>query len=632
MEASRSPPLREQAAIWTAGRLFGRHGTGAVVAKVEDAEGTVVGAQRIFIDPHGKAVKNEYTADGKRSYGSIKGNVVRFKGTNIVAESCPIIAEGVITGLTVWQAFEGQRSVWCTLGLDNLGDIPMPPGEGKKRVVIVADADGEDSEAADTLVLGVDKLHGRGIETAIAMPDGTGGYDANDLLKDKGRDAVRKLVNLAQYELANAAYRTRADLIRRKRGKAANDNAPIDWDQEPASSEEEPTRAFVDLTACDEASLPRRDMLAEDLFERGKTSITAGQGGTVKSTFALYVGLALASGQHAGPIKPTRAYNVGYVGVEDSLTEQRRRMFALLHLDDLRGIKLPQQGNLFEQGGSFHTLECDVVTLAARNEESGKIIPTDTYFWLKREIERLKLDMLIIDPLVEITEGVNENDNAHMQKVMALLRSLARGLNIHLNIVHHFNKPGEANNPGAVRGGSAIINAARMNINLEKANETDCKAYGINESDRYCRIKMVIPKANNTPTGMTNWFAIEEVLLKNGDRVAGIQHWNPLDEQEPVTPSVMNDFLDALERGRVDKKGEPTGERYSGKFSGRKEARADQLLVKAGASQAAAKALIKRLTNEGIIGEREYYSEATRHTVSGLVVLKRPSSAQDIPF
>jgi hypothetical protein len=417
---------------------------------------------------------------------------------------------------------------------------------------------------------------------------------------------------------ANAAYR----IIQERAAKALE---PSPRNVEPASQEQGPPRQFIDITDCDEAKLPRRDMLVEDIFERGKLSVTAGQGGTVKSTLALYIGLAVASGREAGPFKPTNPYNVGYVGVEDDVTEQRRRMFALLHLDDLRGVKLPQQGNLFEGGGSFHTLECDVVTLAKRNEDSGDIEPTDTYSWLCREVERLKLDLLIIDPLVEITEGVNENDNSHMQKVMALLRMMARRLNIHVNVVHHFNKPGEANNPGAVRGGSAIINAARLNINLEKANDTDCKTYGIGEADRYCRIKMVIPKANNTPTGAINWFAIDEVHLKNGDFVAGISAWNPADDLEPVTPAVISTFLDALEQGR------PNGDRYTASSKGKKDARADQLLIDAGVPKAQARALIRRLLDTGIIRDEEY-TNSGRKSKQGLVVLKRPSGDFDIPY
>jgi RecA-family ATPase len=207
------------------------------------------------------------------------------------------------------------------------------------------------------------------------------------------------------------------------------------------------------------------------------------------------------------------------VGIEDDVIEQRRRMFALLKTPDLEGIRI-REDTLFESGGAFFTLKCDAATLVERHEDSGKITPSDTFRWLVKEVERLKIDLLIIDPLVEITEGINENDNAHMQKVMAVLRVLAREKNLHLNVVHHFNKPGEANNPGAVRGGSSIINAARLCINLEKANDKDCDAFGIDDVDRHNRIKMVIPKANNSATGAVHWFAIEPKGSSGNNRFA----------------------------------------------------------------------------------------------------------------
>lgn len=390
---------------------------------------------------------------------------------------------------------------------------------------------------------------------------------------------------------------------------------------EPPGEAKEPIE-FLDITDCKEATLPKRDMLVEDIFERSKLSVLAGQGGTVKSTLAIYLGLSIASGKPAGPFKPTGKYRVGYIGIEDDIIEQRRRMFALLKTPDLKGIKI-EEGDLFEGGGAFHTLKCDAATLVKRNEDTGAIEPTEAHRWLVKEIDRLKLDFVIIDPLVEITENVNENDNAHMHKVMALLRLIARQQNVHLMIVHHFNKPGEANNPGAVRGGSSIINAARLVLNVEKANDTDCKANHIDEYDRHNRIKLVISKANNRGSGNTHWFAIEEQHLLNGDFVASVEQWYPASEATSVTDKLIDNFLDQIERGRLDSEGNPTGDKFTDKTSGPKGPRAEQLLINAGLVQDQARRLMRDLAKDGTIAMRPYQNKHYED-LEGLVVLKRP--------
>lgn len=381
---------------------------------------------------------------------------------------------------------------------------------------------------------------------------------------------------------------------------------------------------FIALADCDEAKLPKRDWLAKDIFQRGKLSVIAGQGGSCKSTLELYAALAIATNTEAGPFKPTAAYNVGIINVEDDIDEQRLRMFALLKTPDFKNVR-PQRDDLFV-ASNLHTLKCDAATLVVRNEDSGRIVPTETYKWLVGEIKRLKLDIIFIDPLVEITDGINENDNAHMQKVMACLRLIGRDLNCHVCVVHHFNKPGEANNPGAVRGGSSIINAARMNLNVEKFNDKDCEAYGVSEDDRHNRVKLIIPKANNSATGAVHFFAIEEKHLANGEFVAALQSWEPTSDLEPVTPEIINKFLDDLERGRVDKKA--PGDRYTDATTSRKEPRADQLLIKAGLAPKQAHDVIKRLKQQGCIA-MQTYTNSHREEVEGLIVLKRPTA---VPF
>lgn len=400
-------------------------------------------------------------------------------------------------------------------------------------------------------------------------------------------------------------------------------SSPTVVETEPSA---EAAPEFLELLDCNEANLPKRDWIVEDVLERGTLSILAGQGGSCKSTLGLYLGMSIAAGQTVGPFKPTGAYRVGCINVEDDVVEQRRRMFALLKTDDFKGISV--RPDLFN--GRLHTLNCSIATLVQKDDK-GKIIVSQLYRWLVRQVQELGLDVLIIDPLVEISEGINENDNSEMHSVMKLLRMIARQLNVHVIVVHHFNKPGTAKDAGSVRGGSSIVNMARMAINVEKASDQDCKDLGIDDADRHNRIKLVIPKANNSATGRVHWFAIEPKRLLNGEDVAAVEHIQMRDEMVTVSTEAVSRFLDIIERGRVDLHDKPTGDRYNDKTMGPKDARAETVLVGLGVPLKQARNVIRDLVTQGNIGTKAY-TNRHREETTGLFVLKRPANNDNIPF
>ena len=211
-------------------RAMGKHG--AVVALVEDGSGNVVGCQQIFITPNGsKAPADKFTGPGaKRSYGRIKGKVVRLAGSapevnyhdqknnKTYRGVIPIVCEGVETAISVWQAHDGKREVWCTLGVKNIGHVPDPPwsvgATGHKlrarMLAIVADADAEGTDGHNDLIRGIHRLHKRNLGVLLARPDGSGGRDANDVLMEEGSEAVRRLVDGMQADSAQRLRRVGA--------------------------------------------------------------------------------------------------------------------------------------------------------------------------------------------------------------------------------------------------------------------------------------------------------------------------------------------------------------------------------------------------------------------------------------
>jgi AAA domain/Toprim domain len=486
------------------------HGNkGGLIGVVTDAAGKITGLLETILTPEGNKAEPEepfVPPNSKRAIGHIKGNAVKLPGT------APVIAcEGLEEALTVWQAT--GRETWACGGVGIMGDVKL---RHAAPITLVRDSkDAQDSEAAHKFKMAVKSLcrHGHQVSIITSTP----GKDLNDVLLAEGAEAVRGLVDAAE---------------------------PVAGEiDEP---EVEVKRELLLLADFVEKDLPKREWLLADKLEAGKLSIMAGHGGTLKSTLAEYMALSITSGKPIGPFMPTDAYPVISINAEDDTTEQRRRLAAILKSGDCEHINgKPDLLNTLP----IYSLEADIMALVTMNED-GKIVVTPLYKWLVRQIVDHGARVVFVDPFVEMTDGINENDNAQVHKVMSLLRQIAQSLNVHVCIIHHFNKPGGADKSGSVRGGSSIVNAARMVINVEKLSDPDCKLYGINELDRHNIIKMIIPKSNNTAAGSAHFFGIVPVKLANGEQVAGVKQ--RFMRHVPVTTELVIEFLERVAAGRLD--------------------------------------------------------------------------------
>jgi hypothetical protein len=555
------------------------HGNkGGLIGVVTDAAGKITGLLETILTPEGNKAEPEepfVPPNSKRAIGHIKGNAVKLPGTAPI-----ILTEGLEEALTVWQAT--GREVWAVGGVGFMGDVKLPHAA---PVTLVRDSkDSTDSEAAHKFKAALKSLQRRGHQVSIITS--TPGKDLNDVLLAEGPEAVRGLVD------------------------AAERVAP---DADVAESEPEPKRELLLLADFVEKDLSPRDWLVKGILQAGKLSIMAGHGGTLKSTLAEYMMLSIASGKKVGPFDPTDAYPVISINAEDEIAEQRRRLAAILKSGDCGHINgKPDLINKLP----IYSLEADMMALVAMNE-NNKIVITPLYKWIVRQIEDHKARVVFVDPFVEMTDGINENDNAQVHKVMSLLRHIAQSMNIHICIIHHFNKPGGADKSGSVRGGSAIVNAARMNINVEKLSDLDCKEYIIAKDGRgrHSIVKMVIPKTNNTEAGGEYFFDIVPVNLANGEQVAGVKQ--RFMRHVPVTTELVLEFLERVATKRLD-----NCLPFTAAHGGPEAPRADCIMATINGTT------VDRLIALGYLGPVEF-RDTSRNAKQGLAVLRRPKPDED---
>jgi hypothetical protein len=185
--------------------------------------------------------------------------------------------------------------------------------------------------------------------------------------------------------------------------------------------------------------------VVEGFFSQGSVSLLFGKPGSKKTYLtmdaALHVALGLDwLGHHVeqGPVL--------FIDEESGLRRLKRRWRELARC---HGVTEDQELPVY-----FTSLE--QFTLG-----SG----TDDILALEQIINQVQPALIIVDALVDITGGSDENDARQMHRVMQDLRYLADRHSVAIAVIHHSGKA------GAYRGSSAILGA--VDLGLEIVSEKD---------------------------------------------------------------------------------------------------------------------------------------------------------------
>ncbi len=160
---------------------------GSLCCIARNDEGVVKAIQSIYLDATGKKAN---FAVKKRTNGFPSGNPLKIKGD----PNGPILlTEGPEDGLTLAQAT--HLEVWCTLGINFFGKVEEPNG---RTVIVVRDNDEEGSKPDETINRTLVSFLERGFKNLMCARPPLGIKDSNQLLQERGIDAVRDMVNAAQ--------------------------------------------------------------------------------------------------------------------------------------------------------------------------------------------------------------------------------------------------------------------------------------------------------------------------------------------------------------------------------------------------------------------------------------------------
>jgi hypothetical protein len=391
-----------------------------------------------------------------------------------------------------------------------------------------------------------------------------------------------------------------------------------------ASGSSDSPREFGEWDAGDDdAPIPPRGWLLGQTFCRRFLSSLIGDGGVGKTALRVAQLLSLAIGRPLTGEHVFRRCRVLLVSLEDDRDELRRRVkAAMLH----HGIKQEDvRGYLFLAASAGLKL----LERAEGSERKGKLEQL-----LRDVIDRRKIDVVSLDPFVK-THGLEENDNAAMDRVCGLLTKIAIELDIAIDVPHHVSKgqgaamAGDANRG---RGASAFKDAGRLVYTLTPMSKDERDLFGIGEAEARLLVRCDNAKVNIAPPAdKARWFRLVGVKLgnqtddyPNGDEVQTVEPWTPPDMWKDITSTVANEILDRIDNGNEE------GQRFSGDTRAGEKRAAWRVVIarvpKLTETQSR-KVIASWLTN-GVLETRPYHDPATRREENGLFIndAKRPGS------
>lgn len=267
---------------------------------------------------------------------------------------------------------------------------------------------------------------------------------------------------------------------------------------------------------------PRRWLLGRWLL-RGTVTTVIAPGGTGKSALMAATALSLATGRELlGKTVWGGPQRVWLWNLEDDRDELDRQIAACcLH----HGIMRELSNRLFvnDAGSSLCT---------ATRSRDGLTIHEPVYETVMAEIRAQRIDVLIIDPFVS-SHRAEENDNGQIDGIAKRWARIAREADCCIVLVHHSRKlSGQQVETESARGASALGNAARSVLVLNRMDKADAARLGIGEEDRRNYFRVTNDKSNRAPAGKADWYRFVSTGLQNGgpeggDNVGVVEHWSP---------------------------------------------------------------------------------------------------------
>ncbi len=344
------------------------------------------------------------------------------------------------------------------------------------------------------------------------------------------------------------------EMVTRNPGVLGGDRAdPTSMVEEGAVSAAQTHNSTISATPYvfrDPATIKPREWIFGSSLLRGSLSIIVAPGAAGKTALTVAMALSLCTGRNfLGKPVYGGAKRVWLWNLEDGGDELARSIQACARHWGISPIEFGER--LFVDSG----LDGEGLTLATQNR-TGFDKNLTAIEELTTELKSQAIDVLIIDPFVS-SHQVSENDNGAIDAIAKAFAKIAVEANCAVLLVHHSRKLGnEENTADAARGASALVNAARSVLTLNRMSEQDGRKFGL-EGDAYRRYFRVFDDKNNRapPAETSDWYRRESVQLGNGangsegDSLPVVVPWHPPDTRLDVSDEDLHRVQSAISEG-----------------------------------------------------------------------------------
>jgi hypothetical protein len=296
----------------------------------------------------------------------------------------------------------------------------------------------------------------------------------------------------------------------------------------------------------------KREWLHGNDLMRGAVSMLVAPGARSKTTWLVTTALACASGR---PLRDAHVYGgclrVLYVSAEDSTNEMALRIRAAMKHHGLSNADVPE----------LHVIGADGWGLSLLRATAGA--PTmDERGWgaLTAELDRVKPDVLIIDPLINLMGGVNVNDNSAAALLMGQFVALVAKRRIAVMIAHHAAKGRDPTSAESAMGAASFTNLARIALAIEPLAEKDAGGIGLPPWEAKFVFRIIGTKTNfSAPNANDRWYRLVSVDMENqnppiymtGDHVAVVEPFRPGTSAPAFPEQLVRDALLAIEAAKL---------------------------------------------------------------------------------
>lgn len=304
--------------------------------------------------------------------------------------------------------------------------------------------------------------------------------------------------------------------------------AEASWPDLPYPPKAEPRLPPLKFVAPFEFSdIPPTEFVYRDFYARGYTSLTIAAPKVGKSMLSLAEAIDMATGGKVFGVTVAKR-RVAYVCAEDdqNVLDARCAATCLKH-----GIKVTELAETLVLQSGVDWPELFLISM----DKARHQINEPVFDHLEQMVRNLNLDVIILDPLQDLSHAEESNDA--FRALGQRLRLFASALNVSVALVHHTRKVAAGLTPSIddARGGSALRGTSRFNRVLVGMSEDEGLRAGVDDARFFFRIGDVETNLAPPSSDRNQWFEKTGVDLPHGQSVGTLVKWKWPDEFEGIT-------------------------------------------------------------------------------------------------